>query len=59
MTLQVINFHPERVMAHPRVLKWYRSVLDTDDSDHDSAEDLFDEMDNDEAIAAYYQATRS
>lgn len=43
--LQVINFDAAKVLAHPRVLEWYHQ---TQSSSVDS------EMDNEEAMAAYY-----
>jgi len=45
--LQVLNFHPSKVSAHPRVLEWYRSG-------HRPLHTTSEEMDADEAIAAYY-----
>ncbi|RDB29689.1 ATP-dependent DNA helicase PIF1 [Hypsizygus marmoreus] len=53
--LQVLNFDPSKVVAHPRVLEWHgkqvprqNEVIELFDSD--------DEMDNEEAMTAYYDA---
>jgi len=48
--LQVLGFNATKVMAHPRVLAWTTGI------DHDSRLyfDDEDEMDNEEAMAAYY-----
>ncbi|EGO02747.1 hypothetical protein SERLA73DRAFT_176100 [Serpula lacrymans var. lacrymans S7.3] len=48
-SLEVLNFHPSKVMAHPRVLAWH------DDLDHEVDMDPdFDEMDADDAVDAFW-----
>jgi len=48
--LQVIGFDAARVMAHPRVLAWITGINHYDRVNLD----VEDEMDDDEAMAAYY-----
>ncbi|KAH7929348.1 hypothetical protein BV22DRAFT_1002926 [Leucogyrophana mollusca] len=48
-TLEVLNFHPEKVMAHPRVLAWH------DDIERENENDLDDfDMDDDDVVEAYW-----
>ncbi|KAJ8468581.1 hypothetical protein ONZ45_g17199 [Pleurotus djamor] len=49
-TLQVLNFNPSRVIAHPRVLAWY-TRMDMKRDPHD-VEEFSD--DDEDAMAAYY-----
>jgi len=53
--LQVLNFDPAKVVAHPRVLAWHDQCVPESmyiDEDIKAGED--DEMDDNDAMAAYY-----
>jgi len=52
-TLEVLNFQPTKVMAHPRVLAWQRGF--ERDGIHCLDDELGDEMDNEEAMMSYYE----
>jgi len=52
-TLEVLNFHPHKVMAHPRVLAWHKQY-EQDSDDMYARDDLSEEMDNYEAIVNYH-----
>ncbi|KAF9458729.1 hypothetical protein BDZ94DRAFT_1269897 [Collybia nuda] len=51
--LEVQNFEPSKVMAHPRVLAWHKfwscNSINLDDPS-------FDEMDTEEAISQYWKS---
>ncbi|TFY61108.1 hypothetical protein EVG20_g7185 [Dentipellis fragilis] len=47
-TLQVIDFDPMKVVAHPRVLQWHRELTEGESFDD------YDEMDTDLAAESYY-----
>ncbi|KAF7339973.1 ATP-dependent DNA helicase PIF1 [Mycena venus] len=47
--LQILNFHPSKVSAHPRVLQWYAEFEEADRNRR-----VEEEMDWDEAMDAYY-----
>ncbi|KAF7367214.1 ATP-dependent DNA helicase PIF1 [Mycena sanguinolenta] len=44
--LQILNFHPSKVVAHPRVQQWYTEI--------DRYRRVEEEMDMDDAMEAYY-----
>jgi len=50
-TLEVLNFEPSKVMAHPRAVEWHHTWLP--DEEH-PASNYWDEMDSDEAIASHW-----
>ncbi|KAK7064560.1 P-loop containing nucleoside triphosphate hydrolase protein [Favolaschia claudopus] len=47
--LQILNFHPSKVVAHPRVLQWY-----ADFQEDDRVRRMEEEMDLEGAMEAYY-----
>jgi len=49
--LQILNFDPDKIVAHPRVLEWTGITDDTNEF-----YDSFDEMDSYDAIATYYDS---
>ncbi|KAF8640863.1 hypothetical protein AX17_000511 [Amanita inopinata Kibby_2008] len=46
--LQVLNYNPDKIVAHPRVLEWHGF------DDHVICDEFEDEMDSYEAMATYY-----
>ncbi|KAF9650727.1 hypothetical protein BDM02DRAFT_1304770 [Thelephora ganbajun] len=50
-TLQVLNFDPSRVIAHPVVVEWHERNL-RQEQQHQEFED---EMDAEEAVRSYFQ----
>jgi len=52
-TLEVLNFQPTKVVAHPRVLAWHKE-FEQDDM-HSLDDELCDEMDSEEAMMHYYE----
>jgi len=50
--LQVLNFDPTKIVAHPRVLEWHGITDDTSEF-YDS---FYDEMDSYDAITTYYDS---
>jgi len=47
-TLEVINFQPSKVMAHPRVIAWQATWMDAQTTGPQHNLDEYDEMDYDE-----------
>jgi len=50
-TLQVLNFDPTKVIAHPEVIKWHERNLEQEEQHRE----FEDEMDAEEAIRSYFQ----
>ncbi|KAL4268423.1 ATP-dependent DNA helicase PIF1 [Pleurotus pulmonarius] len=50
--LQVLNFNASKVVAHPRVISWYQDLELKHEAFH--VDEFEDEMDDEEAIAAYH-----
>lgn len=58
-TLQVLNFNPSKVMAHPRVLDWNQELQHDEEYDeydqYNERNDIDDDlMDSEEAVAGYH-----
>ncbi|KAF8656392.1 hypothetical protein AX16_002577 [Volvariella volvacea WC 439] len=51
--LQVLNFHPSKVRAHPRVLEWHNMNKTLPEEDYDK---YFDEEFEDELMNAFYSS---
>lgn len=53
-TLEVLNFHPNKVMVHPRVLEWHNNMECEMMSDQMYVDDESEAMDRDESREAYW-----